>query len=78
MARSGFRCRVPMEYSMDIRVSLEYPNGRVHEATIERDTPLEPGQEFQMHGRHWRAVSRTARRGRLPAGRDAPMLCRSS
>jgi hypothetical protein len=63
---------------MDIRVSLEYPNGRIHEATVTRETPLEPGQEFQLHGRRWRAISRTAKTRRSLANRDASMLCRSN
>ena len=62
---------------MDIRVSLQYPNGRIHEATVERDKPLERGDEFQMHGRHWRVVARTGRTGRQRLGGDAPMLCHS-
>jgi hypothetical protein len=59
------------------RVKLRYPNGRIHEAIIERDTPLEPGDEFEMHGRRWQAIER----GRQRASRlqvvenDEPMLC---
>ena len=45
--------------TMDVRITLQYPNGRTHEATVERDAPLEIGDEFQMHGRHWQAVART-------------------
>jgi hypothetical protein len=64
--------------TMEVRITLQYPNGRTHEATVERDGPLEIGDEFQMHGRHWQAVARTARPGRLQLGRDAPILCRSN
>ena len=64
--------------TMEVHITLQYPNGRTHEATVERDGPLEIGDEFQMHGRHWQAVARTARPGRLQLGRDAPMLCRSN
>ena len=62
---------------MNIKVSLQYPNGRIHEATVERDTPLERGDEFQLHGRNWRVVARTARTRRSVVSWDAPMLCRS-
>jgi hypothetical protein len=63
---------------MDIRVSLQYPNGRIHEATVVRDTPLEPGEQFLLHGRNWRAISRTRKTRRPLVGGDAPMLCRSN
>ncbi len=76
--RSRRRGRVPIERGMEIRVSLEYPNGRIHTATVERDRPLLPGDEFQMHGRHWRAVARPARPSRSAVGRDASILCRSN
>lgn len=63
---------------MENRVSLQYPNGRIHEATVERDTPLERGDEFQMHGRNRRAISRTGRTARSRVDWDTPMLCRSN
>ena len=43
-------------------ISLEYPNGRTHEATLVGEALLEPGQEFDLHGRRWRAVEPTRRR----------------
>jgi hypothetical protein len=64
--------------TMDVRITLQYPNGRTHETTVERDGPLEIGDEFQMHGRHWQAVARTSRPGKLQLGRDTPILCRSN
>jgi len=63
---------------MKVRVSLLYPNGRTHQETIERDTPLERGDEFEMYGRRWRVISRAARgRSRFSGDEDAPVLCRS-
>jgi hypothetical protein len=63
---------------MEFQVSLQYPNGRIHQGTVERDSPLKQGDEFQMHGRRWRAVSGPRRPGRFLVGQDAPMLCRST
>jgi len=64
---------------MEVRVSLLYPNGRTHEETIERDTPLERGEEFELYGRRWRAITRTsARRSRFSGDEEAPILCRSN
>jgi hypothetical protein len=63
-----------------MRVSLQYPNGRMHEATVERDTPLRVGDEFEMHGRRWRVVAQKhfGRRGVISLNDDAPILCRST
>src|SRR5690242_5555749 len=36
---------------METRLSLRYPNGRVHEVAL--DEPLKPGQEFELYGRRW-------------------------
>jgi hypothetical protein len=63
---------------MDIRISLQYPNGRIHEATVERDRPLERGDEFELHGRNWRVVARTARTRRSVVTRETPVLCRTN
>lgn len=61
---------------MKTRITLEYPNRRTHETTV--DGPLEPGTEFELHGRRWRAVGpvplpRNHVRGREPGS----TLCRS-
>jgi hypothetical protein len=66
------------ESRMDIRISLQYPNGRIHEATVERDRPLERGDEFELHGRNWRIVARTARTRRSVVTRETPVLCRTN
>jgi hypothetical protein len=66
------------ESRMDIRISLQYPNGRIHEATVERDRPLERGDEFELHGRNWRVVARTARTRRSIVSRETPVLCRTN
>jgi len=41
-------------------VTLRYPNGRTHDATLNRE--LRPGDRFELYGRTWVAVnSRQAR-----------------
>ena len=45
-------------------LSLQYPNGRVHECSLDR-LDLAPGHEFELYGRRWR-VDRV-----LPAGEPA-------
>jgi len=55
-------------------VSLEYPNGRTHHATILGEAVLQPGQEFDLHGRRWRAVELA--RTRRSSGKPARILCR--
>jgi hypothetical protein len=55
-------------------VSLEYPNGRTHHATILGEAVLQPGQEFDLHGRRWRAVE--LGRTRRSSGEPARILCK--
>jgi hypothetical protein len=60
-----------------VRLSLRYPNGRVHECSLDR-LDLAPGQEFELYGRRWRAdrvlPAERARNGpRLL--RDESLLC---
>ena len=60
-------------------VSLEYPNGRTHEAEVPEDD-LKPGAEFELYGRRWRAIYRTPP---LPDNRYATppqprLLCRQA
>jgi hypothetical protein len=61
---------------MNSLISLQYPNGRVHDAVLTTPGELKPGQAFDLHGRHWNAVALT----KLPRGSAAArrMLCRSS
>jgi hypothetical protein len=63
--------------SADTLVALEYPNGRIHVAILRTPSELQPGDEFDLHGRRWRAVRLT--RGRK-ASKDTPlrMLCQST
>jgi hypothetical protein len=42
-------------------IALRYPNGRVHETTLNRD--LLPGEQFEMYGRAWTAVRTRQVRG---------------
>jgi hypothetical protein len=57
-------------------VSLRYPNGRSHDAVLRGAGALRPGDEFDLHGRHWRAV------GPVPVGRHrldrSRILCTST
>jgi hypothetical protein len=55
-------------------VSLEYPNGRTHHATILGEAVLQPGQEFDLHGRRWRAVE--LGRTRRSSGEPARIRCK--
>ena len=64
-------------YMRRVRLSLRYPNGRVHECSLDR-LDLVPGQEFELYGRRWR-VDRVlpAERARTEARplRDESLLC---
>ena len=41
---------------VDSPVSLRYPNGRVHEATLSNPGELRLGDRFELYGRRWSAV----------------------
>ena len=58
-----------------VRLSLRYPNGRVHECCLDR-LDLEPGQEFELYGRRWR-VDRVlpAERPVIGPGSFGPRAC---
>jgi hypothetical protein len=45
-------------------VSLQYPNGRIHETALIRDRELRFGDQFELHGRQWRAVETRQNRSR--------------
>ena len=57
-------------------VALEYPNGRTHEAILFGESALLPGQEFDLHGRRWRAVDLPVRRRPL-ASDSLRLLCKA-
>jgi len=42
--------------SMDSPISLQYPNGRVHETTLPMSGELRPGHRFELYGRHSNAL----------------------
>ena len=44
---------------MENFVSLQYPNGRIHEATYSTSEKLKLEAEFDLHGRRWRVVGPT-------------------
>jgi hypothetical protein len=62
---------------MDSPISLQYPNGRVHNAILHTSAELKPGDRFDLHGRRWKAVEliKPYRRG---TGERWPMLCVSA
>jgi hypothetical protein len=51
---------------MDVLISLQYANGRIHEATYTTSDELSPNAEFNLHGRRWRrrAHQKTPRKWR--------------
>lgn len=58
-------------------ISLQYPNGRVHEVTLTTPAEVRPGYQFDLYGRRWNAVGLL----RLPRGcarESQRMLCRST
>jgi len=62
---------------MESLVSLQYPNGRIHQASLTMPNTLRPGDQFELHGRHWRAVGSKQTRSRQPS--DLPrLLCVSA
>ena len=58
---------------IDVLISLQYANGRIHEATYTTSDKLSPDAEFDLHGRRWRVVGPT-KTGRV-SGATPRMLC---
>ena len=58
MASSGRRLAGPEpgHGPTDSLISLQYPNGRVHETTLSTTGELRPGHRFELYGRHWNAL----------------------
>jgi hypothetical protein len=58
---------------MESLISLKYPNGRTHDASLTRPTTLAPGDRFELHGREWEVIGSkpTSRYSSAPAR----MLC---
>jgi hypothetical protein len=53
---------------METPVSLQYPNGRVHDTPLDRD--LFVGEQFELYGRTWTAVrTKSERRYRVSVSR---------
>ena len=48
--------------SMEVLVSLQYPNGRIYETSYPTAVELGPGSEFDLHGRHWQVVGMAKQR----------------
>ena len=58
-------------------ISLQYPNGRVHETTLPTSGELKPGHRFELFGRHWNAVS-LLEPSRWKVDEQPRMLCLST
>ncbi len=61
---------------MDSLVSLRYPNGRVHEATLSTNAELVVGDQFDLYGRRWEAVGQI--KARYEPHAPHRMLCSST
>jgi hypothetical protein len=59
---------------MDSPISLQYPNGRVHETMLSTSGELRPGHRFELYGRHWNALYLLAP-SRWKVDEPARMLC---
>src|SRR4029079_5572436 len=49
------RLAMPLRNPVPTRIVLQYPNGRAHETAVERKLQL--GDQFELYGRTWAAVS---------------------
>ncbi len=58
---------------IDVLISLQYANGRIHEATYTTSDTLRPDAEFDLHGQRWRVVGPT--KTRRVSGDTPRMLC---
>jgi hypothetical protein len=72
-------CGIPSSYPVRLEgteslVSLRYPNGRIHETALTRARELRVGDQFELHGRQWRAVDSKQKRGRATKPRPR-ILC---
>jgi len=71
----GLRRRVDKQ-RVPTLISLQYPNGRIHE--LESPQDLKPGQEFEMYGHQWKVVGVSRPAGSYRYGRrgERRFLCR--
>jgi len=73
-----YRAKAAEEVSVvEWPVALKYPNGRVHETTIDAAADFGPGYEFEAFGRRWRVLARPrgSRRPAEPAQTER-LVCR--
>ena len=61
---------------VETRLSLEYPNGRMHNTSLFGETELQPGEEFELYGRRWQAFTLPVRR-RRSAREPQRLVCRA-
>ena len=64
---------VTISVGVDVLISLQYANGRIHEATYTTSDKLGPDAEFDLHGQRWRVVGPT--KTRRVSGDTPRMLC---
>jgi hypothetical protein len=66
-----------LDLPVDSPISLQYPNGRVHETTLPTSGELRPGHRFELYGRHWEAVH-LLEPPRFRVDKERRMLCFST
>ena len=67
---------LPISEGMEVLISLQYANGRIHEATYTTSEKLGLDAEFDLYGRCWRVVGIT--KTRRARGDTPRMLCVST
>jgi hypothetical protein len=68
---------LPEKKNTDSPIALQYPNGRVHEGTLESAATLTVGDRFELYGRQWQAIRLTQIPRRSMDARQR-MLCVSA
>ena len=71
--RSGSARSLPIPKAMESLICLWYPNGRRHETTLTTESPLGPGDEFDLYGRRWRVMPSKSRKHWTRMDRVEPM-----
>ena len=61
---------------MSSLLTLEYPNGRVHE--LESAAEMRLGEEFDLYGHRWKVVGDVRRTGSKYGPKKPRLLCRQS
>ena len=61
---------------MSSLLTLEYPNGRIHELESVEEKRL--GEEFDLYGHRWKVVGDVRRTGSKYGAKQPRLLCRQS